>query len=330
MVITFSNMIVRALLQSSLILGMISTVNCYADTQVLQRPQHKIVMVGQNITITCAFTPLSDNSEVNIFWWRLGENVFMQPTSDMRKHVLKRKGQSTFQLLDVRLHDAGIYYCGIKEARARMNNGTGSTFVVHAVPHTPTILWKTPDENANVYLHLVCETVDFYPEDVTLQWYKGSSRIITGIQTTKRLNKAGLYQATSVLHESQPVLRGTPYTCLVSHTTLQAPKISVHLVTGSDPVRNNFAEAAEDNDPYDTTLRNSYDKILTIAFCNLYFQCIVTAEDGSPACEETVIIPQDTDCVDAYCSRQPIENPARDKQDALQRFPIALECIRGS
>ncbi|GCB67493.1 hypothetical protein scyTo_0008068, partial [Scyliorhinus torazame] len=235
MVITFSNMIVRALLQSFLILGMIATVNCYADNQVLQRPKHKIVMVGQNITITCAFTPLSDNSEVHVFWWKLGESVFMQPISDMRKHVFKRKGQSTFQLLDVRLREAGVYYCGIKEARARMNNGTGSTVVVHAAPHTPTILWKTPDENANVYLHLVCETVDFYPEDVTLQWYKGSSRIITGIKTTKRLNKAGLYQASSILHESQPVLRGTPYTCLVSHTTLQAPKISVHLLTGSDP-----------------------------------------------------------------------------------------------
>ncbi|XP_078066426.1 immunoglobulin lambda-1 light chain-like [Mustelus asterias] len=225
---------VLAVLQSRLTLMMTVTVISDTQSQVSQSPGHMIVKIGENITIACAFTPPSDNSEVNIFWWRLGESVFMQPSSDRRKHFFKRKGQGSFLLLNVRFQDAGVYCCGVQKGRARMTNGTGSTIVVHASPHEPTIQWKMSDGNSNTYLHLECETVDFYPAAITFHWYKNGSRITTGIKTTKRLNESGLYEATSILQVSQPIQIGTPYICLVSHGTLQAPKLSVHLVSSSN------------------------------------------------------------------------------------------------
>ncbi|XP_067853502.1 CD276 antigen homolog [Heptranchias perlo] len=228
-------MFLPALLQCIVILGIISTVVCDAVFKLSQSPQRKTVLVGANITFACAFTPFQDNSEVNAYWWRLDETVFLQTNSDRRKLFFIRKGQGSFQLLDIRLQDAGVYYCGVKHERHAIRNGTGSTLVVHAPPAPPTIVSQAPDRNSNMYLVLVCETFGFYPEIITLSWYKNKSNIVTAIQTTKQLNSAGLYEASSILQDSEPLQRGTYYTCLVSHTTLQTPNIAVYLVSDSNP-----------------------------------------------------------------------------------------------
>ncbi|XP_020368203.2 tyrosine-protein phosphatase non-receptor type substrate 1-like [Rhincodon typus] len=221
------------ILQCMLVLEMISTAFCYSHIQVSQKPQRIIRNFGENVTITCAFSIPSDDSEVGVFWWKLGDNALLHPSADARKRYFKRKGQGTLLLIDIRLEDAGVYYCGVNQNRAMISNGTGTTLVVYNPPSTPTILSKTPDGNSDIYLHLVCETVDFYPAAITFNWYKNTSKIVTGIKTTQYLTDAGLHRASSTLQESQPIQKGTSYICLVSHSATQSSKLSVYLVSSS-------------------------------------------------------------------------------------------------
>ncbi|XP_043563425.1 uncharacterized protein LOC122558695 isoform X2 [Chiloscyllium plagiosum] len=231
LIIPSSSMII---FQRMLVLEMIWTAFCYSYFRVSQAPQHIIQNFGASVTVTCAFNIPPDDSEVDVLWWKLGDNTFLHPTSDARKRYFKRKGQGTLQLLDVRLEDAGVYYCGVSQNRAAISNGTGTRLVVHSPPSTPTILSKMPDGSSDIDLHLVCETVDFYPEGITFNWYKNSSKIATGIKSTEYLTDAGLYRASSTLQESQPVQKDNAYICLVSHSTLQSPKLSVYLESRSN------------------------------------------------------------------------------------------------
>uniref|UniRef100_UPI00398F7CEA natural cytotoxicity triggering receptor 3 ligand 1-like n=1 Tax=Pristiophorus japonicus TaxID=55135 RepID=UPI00398F7CEA len=213
------------------------TRGCFGDAifQVTQSPQHKIVRVGGNITFACAFPPFPDNSEVNVFWWRFDKSIYLQRGSDKRKQYFIRKGQGSLQILDIRFQDAGVYYCGVIQQGNTIINGTGSTLVVHAVPANPTIVFKSPGGNSNNYPILVCETVDFYPNTITFNWYKNTSNVVTGIKTTKQLNPAGLYEAISYLQETQPVQIATYYSCLISHPMLQTPKLAFYVVSHSKP-----------------------------------------------------------------------------------------------
>ncbi|XP_067906095.1 tapasin-related protein-like isoform X2 [Heterodontus francisci] len=290
-------MTVRAVFRCMVIWGMSPTVFGNAKFQVSQSPQHKIVTIGENITFTCAFTPLSDNSEVNVFWWKLGQSIFLQPTADRRRQYFIRKGQGTLQLLDIRLQDAGVYYCGVKQQRNTVTNGTGSSVVVHVPPSTPRILTKTPDGNSNIYLHLVCETTEFYPETITFSWYKNTSNVVTGIKTTKQLDNMGLYQASSILQESQPIQIDTFYICLVSHSTLPTPKLAVYLVSTSNP---------------DINIKFEY--LLTVGCVVSGFLCLVlgtiigkgcqlrtrgdTKQNGSHHCEDTSMERRDDNTLD--------------------------------
>ncbi|XP_059507768.1 natural cytotoxicity triggering receptor 3 ligand 1-like [Stegostoma tigrinum] len=221
------------MLQRMLVLEMISIAFCYPHFQVSQKPQRIIRNFGENITITCAFSILSDDSEVRVFWWKLGDKALLHPISEARKQHFKRKGQGTLQLIDIRLEDAGVYYCGVSRNSGTIINGTGTALVVYHPPSTPTILSKTPDGNSDVYLRLVCETVDFYPATIAFNWYKNTSKIVTGIKTTQNLTDAGLYRAFSTLQESQPIQKGTPYVCLVSHNATRSWKLSVYLMSSS-------------------------------------------------------------------------------------------------
>uniref|UniRef100_A0A4W3H528 Ig-like domain-containing protein n=1 Tax=Callorhinchus milii TaxID=7868 RepID=A0A4W3H528_CALMI len=83
---------------------------------------------------------------------------------------------------------------------------------------------------------LVCETAEFYPEDVTLTWYKNGNEVKTGINDTKKKNSNGLYKVSSSMEETESVQSGVIYTCVVSHVSLRIPAVAVYAV--SEPKQN--------------------------------------------------------------------------------------------
>ncbi|XP_067906086.1 SMH class II histocompatibility antigen, beta-1 chain-like isoform X3 [Heterodontus francisci] len=101
----------------------------------------------------------------------------------------------------------------------------------------PTLLKITsqePKQDPSASLTVVCTTSPFYPENISIVWYKDGTRTSTGINQIIERNTDGLYEASSQLQETHPVLPGTIYTCLVSHSTLHFPATYIATYLSTD------------------------------------------------------------------------------------------------
>ncbi|XP_062923424.1 tyrosine-protein phosphatase non-receptor type substrate 1-like [Mobula hypostoma] len=193
--------------------------------KVLQLPVSTNVIIGGSVTFYCAFPLLQDNSDLNIFWWKLGGNNFLQTWLDSRKYVpTLSKGEATFQLMNVSAADTGVYYCGLKRRDNPLINGTGSKLVVHVPPTPLRITYNETKQNGSIALAIACTTPEFYPGEINITWCKNGLTVGNGITTIKVLNANGLYEVTSILVEVQPVKSGTIYTCQASHPTIKTAK----------------------------------------------------------------------------------------------------------
>ncbi|XP_078066430.1 immunoglobulin lambda-1 light chain-like [Mustelus asterias] len=216
------------------VLGIIYEV---ASTSVSQSPESTILMAGSDITFHCTANSVQLHSNVDVFWWKLGDETLLEPNSDGRKRFFPFKsGATSFQILNVRVSDSGSYYCGVRDTGSRILNGTGSKLVVHASPEPIRLIPNVSRTNSSTRT-LVCKTAEFYPESVTFIWYKNDSNIVTGISTIQTGNAEGEYEASSTLEMEGPAQSGIVYTCVVSHLTLQYPIMAVYLdsISNSDP-----------------------------------------------------------------------------------------------
>ncbi|XP_059849427.1 uncharacterized protein LOC132407142 isoform X2 [Hypanus sabinus] len=170
--------------------------------QVIQTPQRTSLTVGENAIFSCTISSSEDTSNVNIYWWKLGEVNLIQP--DSRKHIDSGEEKGSLQLLNISIADSGVYHCGIKFRGVDVANGSGSQLIVSGV---------------------------------TIVWYKNNKTISNGINTTQRLNNAGMYEASSTLHDAQLAQSGSVYTCLASHVTLKIPAMAIYLVPNFNPDR---------------------------------------------------------------------------------------------
>ncbi|XP_067906088.1 immunoglobulin lambda-1 light chain-like isoform X2 [Heterodontus francisci] len=207
-----------------------------ASGRVSQTPERTSVMAGTDVTFHCTASSVQNNSDVRGYWWRLGDNDLLQPSSDGRKRFFPFKnGTTSFQILSVRVFDSGSYYCGVRYTENTIVNGTGSKLVVLASPEPVRLVPKAAGTNSST-LTLVCETAEFYPEGLTFTWYINDINIVMGISTIKKLNSEGMYEASSSLKASQPAQSRAVYTCVVSHRTLQSPAVAVYFDSNSNSV----------------------------------------------------------------------------------------------
>ncbi|XP_078400895.1 tapasin-related protein-like [Cetorhinus maximus] len=223
-------MTTRAVFQSMQLIWIIFIVVADALLEVTQTPENTYSMTGANISFSCTFSIFQEDSDVNIYWWKLGEKELMQPGSDSRRRFVTEKGRASFQLLSIGVEDSGMYYCGVTIPGNRVANGSGSRLVVSASPTPVKIVSHASESNVPGSLTLVCEMASFYPAGLTITWYKNNGSIETGIHTTKQLSRAGMYEASSYIEEAQPIQGGTVYVCLVSHVTLQIPAMASYMV----------------------------------------------------------------------------------------------------
>ncbi|XP_078066431.1 immunoglobulin lambda-1 light chain-like [Mustelus asterias] len=205
------------------IMAIFCTAGIRANFQVSQAPENTNALLGTNVTFYCTFPIFQNALNVEVYWWKLGENGFLHRSSDSRKIFLRfKQGGASFQLLNISARDAGVYYCGVKTLENRTANGTGSTIKV-SVPPTPLKIFSKVHEVNSSFLDLLCETSEFYPNVLNLSWYKDGIEIRNCTVTTKSLNINGLYKVSSILKRMQPVRSTTVYTCQVSHVTLPVP-----------------------------------------------------------------------------------------------------------
>ncbi|XP_067906050.1 natural cytotoxicity triggering receptor 3 ligand 1-like [Heterodontus francisci] len=225
----------RAVLQGIQFMEFIFLVAADILVEVTQVPENIYSIVGTDIAFNCIFPTFQDDSDVNVYWWKLGGKELIQPGSDSRKRFVNEKGRASFQLLNVSVQDSGVYHCGVAHLGNRIANGSGSQLVVSAPPTPVRIVSQASESNVSGALALVCEMASFYPEALTITWYKNNVNVETGIHTTKQLSRAGMYEASSYFEEAQSVQGGTVYVCLVSHATLQVPAMAIYLVPNSKP-----------------------------------------------------------------------------------------------
>ncbi|GCB68530.1 hypothetical protein scyTo_0012294 [Scyliorhinus torazame] len=165
----------------------------------------------------------------------------MQPGSDSRKRFVTGNERASFRLLNISVQDSGVYYCGLTLQGNKAVNGSGSKLVVCALPTPVKIVPHVSEHNVPGSLTLLCEMASFHPAGLTITWYKNNESIATGINTTKQLSRAGMYEAWSYFEDAQPIREGTVYICLVSHVTLQIPAMASYTVPNCNPDRDSFS-----------------------------------------------------------------------------------------
>ncbi|XP_062923427.1 tapasin-related protein-like [Mobula hypostoma] len=209
------------------------------SVNVTQLPKIANILKGENISFDCSLSSLPEGPRVDIYWWKNGENNYINPDHDARELTgFSTKFSGFLQIVNVRPQDAGVYYCTIAHQGTIIGNGTGSTLVV-LVPPTPLNIYSGDPEKSEA-LAILCNTSPFYPMDISLTWYKDGSKITTGSPVTTSTSD-GLYEASGRLSVTQVVPTGTVYTCLVSHVTLRVSALATYIVinnsTGASIIR---------------------------------------------------------------------------------------------
>ncbi|XP_067906085.1 immunoglobulin lambda-1 light chain-like isoform X2 [Heterodontus francisci] len=228
-------MLANNVLQYLSILGIIFTGYSETSVKVTQLPESASTNMGTNISFHCTLPFFQDGPPVKVYWWKEGENHFLSTGQDDRKVIgFKTKFSGFLRIINVSVQDSGVYYCTVTHRGKIVGNGTGSKLVVTVPPTLLKITSQEPKQDPSASLTVVCTTSPFYPENISIVWYKDGTRTSTGINQIIERNTDGLYEASSQLQETHPVLPGTIYTCLVSHSTLHFPATYIATYLSTD------------------------------------------------------------------------------------------------
>ncbi|XP_007902827.2 tyrosine-protein phosphatase non-receptor type substrate 1-like [Callorhinchus milii] len=208
------------------LMGIIFTVTGGTSMRVIQYPAERTAIRGANVTFGCKFADSQSGSDTTLYWWKRGEREYLHTRPDNRR-IFDYK---TFQILNLNFNDSGVYICAAVHKGKIAGNGTGTSLTVHVPPTPLKIFHRDSERDSSKSLTLVCETAEFYPEDVTLTWNKDSNEVKTGIHFTKEKNSNGLYKVSSSMEETESVQSGVIYTCVVSHVSLRIPAVAVYAV----------------------------------------------------------------------------------------------------
>ncbi|XP_062923414.1 uncharacterized protein LOC134356409 isoform X2 [Mobula hypostoma] len=198
------------------VLQIVYTVADRASITVRQIPVKETKAEGANVSIYCTYLIFAQNAAVAVYWWKGGQEGYIDPTADRRISIITtEQGSAEFHIFDVRFWGSGIFYCGVRDWTGKISKGNGTNVIVH-VPPAPL---KITEVNAPS-VALTCTTAAFFPKDYELIWYKNEIEITSGIHTTQMQNKEGLYLVSSSLNVIET---WSVYTCQVFHESIKAP-----------------------------------------------------------------------------------------------------------
>ncbi|XP_067906052.1 tyrosine-protein phosphatase non-receptor type substrate 1-like [Heterodontus francisci] len=221
--LSICKMSVRATVQCMVVLGMVWPAAKVTSNKVDQFPKFLKVVRGASVSMRCTFPLFQDTPDV--YWWKRGEESFLEP--DSRKRFNVKKGSSSFGVLNASVADSGMYYCKVKHQES-IGDGSGSQLTVY-VPPTPLKIVPIERISATT-LKLECKTAAFYPEHLGISWLRDGVEILSGIETVKNKSAEGLYEVSSFLEEVQTAPEKVVYTCLASHISLLVPASVSYIV----------------------------------------------------------------------------------------------------
>ncbi|XP_042196458.1 signal-regulatory protein beta-1-like isoform X2 [Callorhinchus milii] len=214
-----------------LLLGAIHTAAGGTSLTVGQNPRVATVSRGGEVTIYCFWPLYKDQKPAKVDWWREGENRSLEDGRDGRIQIyFLNRASCALQLFSARLQDAGVYRCRVRHRSGAQ--GPGTRLLVFVPPTPLEMVVSRSGSGAAASLTLVCKTAAFYPEDVNITWCKNGSEIVSGTNTNRNL--AGLYEASSLLIETEAVQSGAVYTCHVSHLSLPTAANISYTVPGTE------------------------------------------------------------------------------------------------
>ncbi|XP_067853505.1 natural cytotoxicity triggering receptor 3 ligand 1-like [Heptranchias perlo] len=192
----------------------------------------KKALRGTNLMLQCPFPFDLDHSNVNVYWFRKDSETLLQDDSRKQFHI--KKGGAYLHLLNVTVLDSGIYQCVAKDKDRTVGKGTFVQVVVYAVPVPLKIVSTPPERTSSASLRLQCRTAPFYPKDFNLTWHENGTEIVTGIETEQQAKTEGLFEVISYLEVTDPIERGTVYTCQVYHDSISIPANANYTVANDD------------------------------------------------------------------------------------------------
>ncbi|XP_059505979.1 uncharacterized protein LOC125457037 [Stegostoma tigrinum] len=203
-------------------------------------PSEIKALKGQTVNIDCSYQN-EDGEQLRIKWGRKDSaQVLCDYTYNKNNikytlwHCIEHMNitvdlstnSSSLTIYDLHLNDSSIYFCQISieiPPPTLTVKGKGVLLKVEAQP-TVQLIEKT-QPYPNEWRELICTSLEFYPDDIQVSWFKNGQRITNGVKNgTLYTNSDGSFSITSALNLS--VLEwneGEMYSCQVNHSTLPAP-----------------------------------------------------------------------------------------------------------
>uniref|UniRef100_A0A8D2L663 Ig-like domain-containing protein n=1 Tax=Varanus komodoensis TaxID=61221 RepID=A0A8D2L663_VARKO len=154
--------------------------------EVLQSQGPESVPAGQTLTLPCT---LRGDAVPGGVRWHKGSDRQQPPIYSQKEpfppRVIRVIPESntdfTIQITDIRPEDAGTYFCVKYRLRvtgeSEEASGAGTEVLVIATPSQPVITAPSGRVAPGSTVAFNCSTGGFYPRDITVTWFKGSSEM---------------------------------------------------------------------------------------------------------------------------------------------------------
>uniref|UniRef100_A0A8C9LCH8 Ig-like domain-containing protein n=1 Tax=Pavo cristatus TaxID=9049 RepID=A0A8C9LCH8_PAVCR len=199
----------------------------------LQQPQGPVVVtMGEMLTLNCTASGLGPIGPVKWVkgWGSSNQTIYDQKGSFPRVMRVVNESSTDFaiRIRDVRLEDAGTYYC-VKLHRGIFGDevfksGGGTEVLVHARPSK--LAMSEPSRRAvpEQSVPFTCTVEGFFPRDIQVKWLKNSTPVrAEPPHITPELSNSSYNMSSTIQVKLSKDDVRSELTCEVQHTTLAAP-----------------------------------------------------------------------------------------------------------
>ncbi|XP_061297836.1 tyrosine-protein phosphatase non-receptor type substrate 1-like [Pezoporus flaviventris] len=199
----------------------------------LHQPQGNVsVTAGETLTLTCTIS--GDGPIGPVKWlkgWGSENETFYEQTGTFPRVTRAAAGSGTdFTILirDVRLEDAGTYYCVKYQKSVHgvsvFKRGEGTEVSVYAKPSRPVVSGPWNRAGPGQSVPFTCTAGGFFPREIAVKWLKDGAQISAQQpQVTPGRTKSSYDASSTVSVTLQEGDVRSQLQCEVHHRTLPAP-----------------------------------------------------------------------------------------------------------